>query len=36
VALEEIDNSRVLGIADRLVGLKQTIAISESSAGDLI
>jgi nicotinamide mononucleotide (NMN) deamidase PncC len=33
---EGIDHSRVRRIAERLVGLKQTIAISESSAGGLI
>jgi nicotinamide-nucleotide amidase len=33
---EGVDHSRVRLIAERLVGLKQTIAISESSAGGLI
>ena len=33
---EGVDHSRVRRIAERLVGLKQTIAISESSAGGLI
>jgi len=34
--LDEIDHPRVRAIAERLVGQKETIAISESSAGGLI
>jgi len=34
--LDGIDHSRVQRIAGRLVGQKETIAISESSAGGLI
>jgi nicotinamide-nucleotide amidase len=34
--LMEVDHSRVLRIAERLVARRQTIAVSESSAGGLI
>ena len=34
--LNEIDHARVRRIAERLVGQKETVAISESSAGGLI
>src|SRR5271170_280007 len=34
--LMEVDHSRVLRIAERLVGRRQTIAVSESAAGGLI
>jgi nicotinamide-nucleotide amidase len=35
-SLEGIDHARVRAIADRLIGQKETLAISESSAGGLI
>ena len=34
--LMEVDHSRVLRIAERLVARRETIAVSESSAGGLI
>ena len=35
-SLMEVDHSRVLRIAERLVARRETIAVSESSAGGLI